>query len=94
MLKYFRGSFFVTIVGVILAYFWAEHSHAGSGLLALFIVAFLSILEVTPSANKRIKIGKISIRYLVIKIRFPLRARIDIINIVKISYWFYINNFC
>ena len=45
MLNYFKGSLIVTIVGVILAYLWGEHSHPGSGFLCLFIVAFLSILE-------------------------------------------------
>ena len=54
MLKYFRGSFFVTIVGVILAYFWAEHSHPGTGFVNLFIVAFLSILEVTLSFDNAV----------------------------------------
>ena len=54
MLKYFRGSFIVTLIGVILAYFWAEHSHPGTGFLALFIVAFLSILEVTLSFDNAV----------------------------------------
>ncbi|MBE7704461.1 MAG: DUF475 domain-containing protein [Cyanobacteria bacterium SIG29] len=54
MLKYFRGSFLVTIVGVILAYFWAEHSHSGTGFVNLFIVAFLSILEVTLSFDNAV----------------------------------------
>ena len=54
MLKYFRGSFLVTIIGIILAYIWAEHSHPGSGFLALFIVAFLSILEVTLSFDNAV----------------------------------------
>ncbi len=54
MLKYFRGSFLVTLIGIILAYFWAEHSHPGSGYMALFIVAFLSILEVTLSFDNAV----------------------------------------
>lgn len=54
MFKYFKGSFLVTIVGVILAYLWGEHSHPGSGFLCLFIVAFLSILEVTLSFDNAV----------------------------------------
>ncbi len=54
MLKYFKSSFFVTITGFVLAYFWAEHSHTGSGYMALFIVAFLSILEVTLSFDNAV----------------------------------------
>lgn len=54
MLKYFRGSLIVTIIGVLLAYFWGEHSHPGSGFLCLFIVAFLSILEITLSFDNAV----------------------------------------
>ena len=54
MLKYFRGSFVVTIIGVLLAFFWGEHSHHGSGFITLFIVAFLSILEVTLSFDNAV----------------------------------------
>ena len=54
MLKYFRGSFLVTILGLIIGYLWAEHSHPGSGFLALFIVIFLSILEVTLSFDNAV----------------------------------------
>ncbi len=54
MLKYFKSSFFITITGFILAYFWAEHSRTGSGYMALFIVAFLSILEVTLSFDNAV----------------------------------------
>ncbi len=54
MLKHFRGSFIVAIVGIICAYFWAEHSHAGTGFTALFVVAFLSILEVTLSFDNAV----------------------------------------
>lgn len=54
MLKYFKGSLWVTIVGVILAYLWGEHTHSGSGFLCLFVVAFLSILEVTLSFDNAV----------------------------------------
>lgn len=54
MLSYFKGSFFVTIIGLIAAYFWGEHSHQGGGLMALFVVIFLSILEVTLSFDNAV----------------------------------------
>ena len=44
MMKYFRGSFLVTILGIIAAYFWGEHVHNGSGLLCVFIALILGIL--------------------------------------------------
>ncbi len=54
MLKYFKGSFLVTIIGLICAFFWGERSHHGSGFLCLFIVIFLSILEVTLSFDNAV----------------------------------------
>lgn len=54
MLKYFKGSFFVTIAGLLLAYFWGEHCHPGTGFLALFIVSVLAILEVTLSFDNAV----------------------------------------
>lgn len=53
MVKYFKGSFLITIIGLILAYFWGE-SHHGNGLLSLFIVTFLAILEVTLSFDNAV----------------------------------------
>ena len=54
MLKYFRGSLIVTIVGLICAYFWGEKTHPGAGLLSLFIATFLAILEVTLSFDNAV----------------------------------------
>lgn len=54
MLKYFKGSLYITIIGIVLAYLWGEHTHPGSGFLALFVVAFLSILEVTLSFDNAV----------------------------------------
>ena len=54
MLKYFKGSLFVTILGLVLAYFWAKHSHPGMELVSLFIVIFLSILEITLSFDNAV----------------------------------------
>ncbi len=53
MMEHFKGSFLVTIIGLILAYIWGEHSHGG-GLLALFVVTFLAILEVTLSFDNAV----------------------------------------
>lgn len=53
-LKYFKGSFLITIVGIILAYLWGEKVHTGGGKLAVFIVFFLSILEVTLSFDNAV----------------------------------------
>lgn len=54
MFKYFKGSFIITLIGFIVAYFWGEHSHPGSGFMALFVVSFLSILEVTLSFDNAV----------------------------------------
>lgn len=54
MFKYFKESLVITIIGIILAYIWGEHSHPGSGFLALFIVGFLSILEITLSFDNAV----------------------------------------
>jgi len=54
MFNYFKGSLFVTIIGVIAAYLWGEHTHPGTGLLALFVVAFLAILEITLSFDNAV----------------------------------------
>lgn len=39
MLEYFLGSYIVTIAGLIGAYLWGEHVHAGTGLACVFIAA-------------------------------------------------------
>ena len=54
MLKYFKWSFIVTIVGLICAYLWGEHALVGSGFKTLLIVLFLTILEVTLSFDNAI----------------------------------------
>lgn len=53
-MKYFVGSYIVTILGVILAYFWGEHVHNGTGLISVFIVIVLSILEVSLSFDNAV----------------------------------------
>lgn len=54
MIKYFYESIFVTIIGVICAYFWAEHVLPGSGLTSLFIVFVLSALEISLSFDNAV----------------------------------------
>ncbi len=53
-MQYFLGSYLVTIAGVIAAYFWAEHSHPGSGLASVFIVFILAILEISLSFDNAV----------------------------------------
>lgn len=53
-MKYFTGSYIITILGIISAYFWAEHVNRGSGLTSIFIVLVLSILEVSLSFDNAV----------------------------------------
>lgn len=54
MIKYFRGSIFVTLAGLITAYLWAESHYAGAGFAALFIVSILAILEISLSFDNAV----------------------------------------
>ncbi|MCD7739870.1 MAG: DUF475 domain-containing protein [Candidatus Gastranaerophilales bacterium] len=67
MLNYFKGSFFITILEIIFAYFWGEHLSHGNGFMTLFVVIFLAILEVTLSFDNAvinaIKLEKMSDRW-------------------------------
>ncbi len=54
MIKYFTGSYIVTIAGLILAYLWGEHVHSGTGLTCVFIAFVLSILEVSLSFDNAV----------------------------------------
>ena len=54
MIKYFKGSIFVTIAGLIAAFLWAESKHAGAGFAALFVVSILAILEVSLSFDNAV----------------------------------------
>lgn len=53
-MHYFTGSYIITILGIILAYFWAEHVRPGSGLISIFIVLVLSVLEVSLSFDNAV----------------------------------------
>ena len=52
--KFFGESYILTIIGVILAYFWSEHIAPGSGLIAIFSVLVLGILEVSLSFDNAV----------------------------------------
>lgn len=54
MLKYFKESILLTIIGFTCAYFWAEHMHPGSGIASLFIVFVLCALEVSLSFDNAV----------------------------------------
>jgi hypothetical protein len=54
MWKHFKESIIITAIGLIFAWFWAEHMHHGSGPVSLFIVAVLGILEVSLSFDNAV----------------------------------------
>jgi len=54
MLKHFKGSIFVTIAGIIAAYLWGVQKHPEHAMLCIFIVLFLSILEITLSFDNAV----------------------------------------
>ena len=54
MLKYFGESITLTVIGLLTAFFWAEHVHPGSGLASLFIVFVLSVLEISLSFDNAV----------------------------------------
>ena len=54
MLKYFGSSYFVTILGLVGAYLWGEHVHAGTGFACVFIASVLAILEISLSFDNAV----------------------------------------
>lgn len=54
MLEYFMGSYVITIFGVIFAYLWGEHVHAGAGFASVFIVLVLAVLETSLSFDNAV----------------------------------------
>lgn len=54
MIKYFKGSIYTVIIGAVCALLWAMYRHPGSELLCLFVVFFLSILEITLSFDNAV----------------------------------------
>lgn len=53
-MQYFTGSYIVTILGVVAAYLWGEHVLKGAGLLSVFIVLILAVLEVSLSFDNAV----------------------------------------
>lgn len=53
-MKYFTSSYIVTVLGILLAWFWGEHTRQGAGLLSVFIVLVLGLLEVSLSFDNAI----------------------------------------
>ena len=54
MFKHFRESIILTILGFTFAWFWAGYTAPGSELKTMFIVFFLSVLEVTLSFDNAV----------------------------------------
>ncbi|MBQ2645547.1 DUF475 domain-containing protein [bacterium] len=54
MIKHFKGSILVTILGLIIAFLWGMQKHSGNEMLCLFIVIFLAILEITLSFDNAV----------------------------------------
>lgn len=54
MPQYFMGSYLVTIIGLITAYFWGNHVLPGSGWACVFIAIVLSVLEVSLSFDNAV----------------------------------------
>lgn len=54
MHKYFIGSYFLTVVGLVAAYFWGEHVHQGAGLVSVFIALILAVLEISLSFDNAV----------------------------------------
>ena len=53
-MRYFTGSYIVTILGLLAAYFWGERVHQGSGFLCVFIALILGVLEVSLSFDNAV----------------------------------------
>lgn len=53
-MKHFLGSYIFSITGFILAYFWGEHVHPGTGIACVFIAFVLSVLEVSLSFDNAV----------------------------------------
>lgn len=54
MIRYFLGSYIVTVFGLICAYLWGEHVHHGTGLTCIFIALVLAVLEISLSFDNAV----------------------------------------
>lgn len=53
-MKYFKGSYFFTVIGLVLAFLWSHKVAPGHELVSLFIVLVLSILEISLSFDNAV----------------------------------------
>ncbi len=53
-MKHFKGSILITVFGIIFAFLWGLQKHPGHAALCVFIVLFLSIMEVTLSFDNAV----------------------------------------
>ena len=51
MFKYFTGSFIVTVLGLIAAYFWGEQVHPGSGLVSVMVRGDVGAVKAATEAG-------------------------------------------
>lgn len=54
MLKYFKGSYLFTIIGLTIVWFWAGHTNPDARLNSIFVAIILSILEVSLSFDNAV----------------------------------------
>ena len=54
MIKYFWESYLLTAIGLVAAYFWGEHVHAGSGWTSVFLALVLGLLEISLSFDNAV----------------------------------------
>ena len=54
MFEYFLESYIVTFTGLLAAYFWGEHVHAGSGFACVFVALVLGALEISLSFDNAV----------------------------------------
>lgn len=54
MLKYFLGSYLVTILGLLAAFLWGEHVKTGTGFTCIFIALVLAVLEISLSFDNAV----------------------------------------
>lgn len=54
MLRYFTGSIYITILGLMAAFLWGEHIHRGTGLTCVFIAFVLAVLEISLSFDNAV----------------------------------------
>lgn len=54
MIEYFLESYIVTILGLVGAFLWGEHTHPGSGIACAFIALVLGALEISLSFDNAV----------------------------------------